>query len=325
MNESILYNICMLVSTMVEVYLVFDFYKAFHAKTEIFRSRVWELGLAGIVIVLNTIANLQNNSQLNFIVSCGLFLIVVLVFVQGNILLRLFHWLIVIVVCMSAEMVFFFLLKVSVNLPTNEIYKNHFVMLSSIIAIKLIEFVILTIIKQISKIQVRKISLKIFSAFIIIPLATTGLMALIPYIRVGGDELTSRDVAVIILYLILLCGNIILFYIFTKYSQLQEQKMLLEISQTKYDERKNWHDKQESIEKGYKEKIHDIKYYLKQIGIYLQEGQDDKIQEVLDSLQIGIHNEEEKIICANHFLNILLGDFKRGADMEMVPTEMFVV
>lgn len=35
MNESILYNICMLVSTMVEVYLVFDFYKAFHAKTEI--------------------------------------------------------------------------------------------------------------------------------------------------------------------------------------------------------------------------------------------------------------------------------------------------
>ena len=313
MNESILYNICMLVSTMVEVYLVFDFYKAFHAKTEIFRSRVWELGLAGIVIVLNTIANLQNNSQLNFIVSCGLFLIVALVFVQGNILLRLFHWLIVIVVCMSAEMVFFFLLKVSVNLPTNEIYKNHFVMISSIIAIKLIEFVILTIIKQISKIQVRKISLKIFSAFIIIPLATTGLMALIPYIRVGGDELTSRDVAVIIL-----------FYIFTKYSQLQEQKMLLEISQTKYDERKNWHDKQESIEKGYKEKIHDIKYYLKQIGIYLQEGKDDKIQEVLDSLQIGIHKEEEKIICANHFLNILLGDFKRGAEKEKVPTEMFV-
>lgn len=321
MNESILYNICMLVSTMVEVYLVFDFYKAFHAKTEIFRSRVWELGLAGIVIVLNTIANLQNNSQLNFIVSCGLFLIVALVFVQGNILLRLFHWLIVIVVCMSAEMVFFFLLKVSVNLPTNEIYKNHFVMISSIIAIKLIEFVILTIIKQISKIQVRKISLKIFSAFIIIPLATTGLMALIPYIRVGGDELTSRDVVVII---ILLCGNIILFYIFTKYSQLQEQKMLLEISQTKYDERKNWHDKQESIEKGYKEKIHDIKYYLKQIGIYLQEGKDDKIQEVLDSLQIGIHKEEEKIICANHFLNILLGDFKRGAEKEKVSTEMFV-
>lgn len=38
MNESILYNICMLVSTMVEVYLVFDFYKAFHAKTENFQK-----------------------------------------------------------------------------------------------------------------------------------------------------------------------------------------------------------------------------------------------------------------------------------------------
>lgn len=324
MNESILYNICMLVSTMVEVYLIFDFYKAFHAKTEIFRSRAWELGLAGIVIVLNTIANLQNSNKLNFIVACFLCFFVGMVLVHGSVMLRIFHGIIIIVVFMSAEMIFYFLLNVSVNLPTNEIYENHFVMISSIIAIKLIEFVILTIIKQISKIQVRKISLKIFSAFIIIPLATIGLMALIPYIRVGGNELTSRDVALIILYLILLCGNIILFYIFTKYSQLQEQKMLLEISQAKYDERKNWHDKQESIEKGYKEKIHDIKYYLKQIGIYLQEGQEDKIQEVLDSLQMGIHKEEENIICANHFLNILLGDFKREAEKEKVRTEMFV-
>lgn len=324
MKENIIYSICMLISTIVEVYLVFDFYKAFHAKRNFFRSRGRELALAGGIIVLNTMANLQNSSRLNFIVSCCLFLVVAQVLVQGNILLRLFHWLIVIAVCMSAELVFFFLLKVSVKLPTNEIYRNHFAMISSIITIKLIEFVILTIIKQISKIQVRKISLKVFGAFIIIPIATIGLTVLIPYIRVGGDEFTLRDVAMIVLYLILLCGNIILFYVFTKYSQLQEQKLLLEISQAKYDERKNWHDKEESIERNYKEKIHDIKYYLKQIGIYLEEGREGKIREVLDSLQMGIHKEEKNIICANHFLNILLGDFKREAEKEKVVTEVFV-
>ena len=324
MKENVIYSICMLISTIVEVYLVFDFYKAFHAKRNFFRSRGRELALAGGIVGLNTMANLQNSSRLNFIVSCCLFLVVALVLVQGNILLRLFHWLIVIAVCMSAELVFFFLLKVSVKLPTNEIYRNPFAMISSIITIKLIEFVILTIIKQISKIQVRKISLKVFGAFIIIPIATIGLTVLIPYIRVGGDEFTLRDVAMIVLYLILLCGNIILFYVFTKYSQLQEQKMLLEISQAKYDERKNWHDKEESIERNYKEKIHDIKYYLKQIGIYLEEGREEKIREVLDSLQMGIHKEEKNIICANHFLNILLGDFKREAEKEKVVTEVFV-
>lgn len=324
MKENIIYSICMLISTIVEIYLVFDFYKAFHTKRSFFNQRGRELGLAAIVIALNTIANLQNSSRLNFIVSCGLSLLVALVLVEGNILLRLFHWLIVIAVCMSAELVFFFLLKVSVNLPTNEIYRNQFAMISSIIAIKLIEFVILTMIKQISKIQVRKISLKVFGAFIIIPIATIGLTVLIPYIRVGGDELTLRDVAMIVLYLILLCGNIILFYVFTKYGQLQEQKLLLEISQAKYDERKNWHDKEESIERNYKEKIHDIKYYLKQISIYLEEGQEEKIREVLDSLQMGIHNEEKNIICANYFLNILLGDFKREAEKDKVETEVFV-
>lgn len=324
MKENVIYSICMLISTIVEVYLVFDFYKAFHAKRNFFRSRGREFALAGGIVVLNTMANLQNSSRLNFVVSCCLFLVVALVLVQGNILLRLFHWLIVIAVCMSAELVFFFLLKVSVKLPTNEIYRNPFAMISSIITIKLIEFVILTIIKQISKIQVRKISLKVFGAFIIIPTATIGLTVLIPYIRVGGDEFTLRDVAMIVLYLILLCGNIILFYVFTKYSQLQEQKMLLEISQAKYDERKNWHDKEESIERNYKEKIHDIKYYLKQISIYLEEGREEKIREVLDSLQMGIHKEEKNIICANHFLNILLGDFKREAEKEKVVTEVFV-
>ena len=39
---------------------------------------------------------------------------------------------------------------------------------------------------------------------------------------------------------------------------------------------------------------------------------------------MGILNEEKNIYCAIHFLNILLGDFKREAEKDKVETEVFV-
>ncbi len=62
-----------------------------------------------------------------------------------------------------------------------------------------------------------------------------------------------------------------------------------------------------------KERIHNIKYYLKQIGIYLEGEQYRKIGDVLSELQIEIHKEEKDLICSNRFLNALLIDYKRGA------------
>ena len=82
--------------------------------------------MAGIVIALNTIANLQNNSKLNFVVTCFLCFFVGMVLVQGSAVLRIFHGIIIIVVFMSAEMIFYFLLNVSVNLPTNERVSSSF-------------------------------------------------------------------------------------------------------------------------------------------------------------------------------------------------------
>ena len=324
MIYTVMYDICMIVSTIVEIYLAFDFYKAFHPKRERYLNKRNEFLFFGIIVLITVFTNLQNINQLNFLVASVLYLIIAFLLVEGNIWSRLFHWLILVSVTMSAEFIFFFLLKVSVNSPTNEIYANEFVMISSIIAMKLIEFVLLTVIKQISKIQVKKISAKVFGIFIIIPAATLGLMCAIPYVRVGGEKITSLDIAVLIFYLILLCGNICLFYIFTRYSQLQEQKMLLEVSQSKYEERRNRHSKEGQLEERYKERIHDIKYYLKQISIYLTENRMDKINEVLSELQFGIYQEEKDVICSNRFLNAILADFKSEAEKNDVQTEIFV-
>ncbi len=324
MKETIIYSLCMMISTMVEIYLAFDFYKAFHPKKEMFMSGRRERLFAAVIVLINTITNLQHNNKLNFIVAAGLYLLVGLLLVEGNMLSRIFHWVLLILSALSAEFIFFFLLNVSVDSPTNAIYENEFVMISSIIAMKIIEFIILSVIKQASQIQVKKVSARVFAIFVLIPVATLGLMAVIPYLRVGGEELALLDIVVLVLYLILLCGNVCLFYIFTQYSHLQEEKMLLEVSQAKYEERKHRHSKEKELEQRYQGRIHDIKYYLKQIHIYANENRINEIQDVLNELQIDIYQEEQHKICANRFLNALLIDFRGEAEKNHVKTDIFV-
>lgn len=324
MQYNVIFSICMIVSTAVEIYLVTDFYKAFHPKRKWFVERGKERILAISVIALNTFVSLMNNNFLNFVITAFLYLFVGLALVEGNIWSKLFHWIILIFVVFSSKLIFAFLPQVSVNRPANERFENEFVMINRIIAMILLEFLLLAVIKQASEIRVKKISGKMFGCFVTVPVAGLGLMAVIPYIREEGKELSSMDFVVLLFLLLLVCGTLALFYVFTKYSQLQEERMMREVSQTKYEERRQRHEKEGDLEQKYKEHIHDIKYYLKQIGIYMNEKRFDEIKDVLEELQVGIYQEEKNIVCANHFLNAIFVDLKGEAQKKGVETDIFV-
>ncbi len=318
------YFLCMIVSTIVEIYLAFDFYKAFHSMRKIFSKILSQVILGAVIVLVNIFINLHNNSLYNFLGAISLHFLICIILVEGNIWYRVFHWLLLIVVGMSAELIFSLLLQVSTERATNAIFHNKIVMISSILAMKLLQFIILTIIKQISKISVKKVSVKVFASFIIIPIATFGIMFLIPYIRDVGEKITGWDVILLLFYILLLAGNISLFYVFTKYNRMLEEKMIQQLSQVRYEERKQSYDKAELLDEQYKERIHNIKYYLKQIGIYLEEKQYKEIEEVLSELQIGIHKEEKELICSNRFLNALLIDYREVAKKRLVQADIFV-
>lgn len=324
MNYEVLYNLCMVVSTVVEIYLAFDFYKAFHSIRSIFSKTSSQIFLGLIIVLVNVFINLQNSSLYNFLGTTSLYLLLCIIFVEGNILSRIFHWLLLVVVGMSAEMIFSCLLQISTEDATNKIFNNEFVMISSIITMKLLEFILLMIIKQVSQINVKKVSAKVFASFILIPIATFGIMFLIPYIRDVRKTLSSWDIVLLLFYLLLLTGNIILFYVFTRYSQMLEERMLQQLSKVRYEERKHSYDKAGVLDEQYKERIHNIKYYMKQIGIYLEGGQYRKIADILSELQLGIYKEEKDLICSNRFLNALLVDYRGVAKKNHVQVDIFV-
>ncbi len=324
MTYKLVYNLCMIVFTIVEIYFAFDFYKAFHSTRIVFRKTVSQILLGAAIVLVNILINLQNNSLYNFLGTVSLYFIICMILVEGNIWSRIFHWLLLVAVGLSAELIFSFLLQVSTEDATNMIFHNEFLMISSIFTMKLLQFIMLTIIKQVSKIKLKMVSAKVFASFILIPIATFGIMFLIPYIREVRETISGWDIIMLLFYMLLLVGNISLFYAFSRYSQMLEESMFQRLSQVRYEVRKQGYDKAEMLDERYKERIHNIKYYLKQIGIYLEGEQYRKIGDVLSELQIEIHKEEKDLICSNRFLNALLIDYKRGAKKNNVLTDVFV-
>ncbi len=62
-----------------------------------------------------------------------------------------FHWLLLVAVGLSAELIFSFYYRCQRKMQTNMIFHNEFLMISSIFTMKLLQFIMLTIIKQVSK------------------------------------------------------------------------------------------------------------------------------------------------------------------------------
>ncbi len=66
MTYKLVYNLCMIVFTIVEIYFAFDFYKAFHSTRIVFRKTVSQILLGAAIVLVNILINLQNNSLYNF-------------------------------------------------------------------------------------------------------------------------------------------------------------------------------------------------------------------------------------------------------------------
>ena len=111
---------------------------------------------------------------------------------------------------------------------------------------------------------------------------------------------------------------------FSRYSKMKEEQMLQELNQSRYEEKKQHYDDLGKLDEKHKELIHNIDYYLRQIGIYAENEQIEEIKQSLSDLQIEFMKGENEILCANDFLNSYLTEFRERAVREQVQTELFV-
>lgn len=317
MGFEIIYKICTVISCLIEIYLVMDFYSAFHEYRFWLLSPVKRFLVFLFCVILNIFINFQNNSFLNLAVVPALYLGIIIFMFQGNIGNYFLHWIAAAFVIFSSEFIFLMLQGIPMDVPTDQLFQEPFVMLSSIFAVKLVSFILFLILKQISKYSSERFAIKIFCCYIIVPIATLGILWAIPYVRQINKTLTVADVILVLFYVLMLIGNIVLFYMFVQYNYMREQEVEKEVALVKYREK-------EKIEKQHRVLIHNIRHYLKQIAAYASKGEDKEIIKTVGELQIEFLENERRVICAHSLLNSILVEWQRRATDQGVLAEIFV-
>lgn len=324
MGYTIIYNLCLIASCMFEIYFMLDFYGAFHEIRHCFQPKVRFFLCYIYFVAINVIVNIQYNNKLNLIFAVVLCLSIVLILFTGNLWFRIVRCAIVIFIGGGSEIILWFLMQFSADVPTNQALENEFFMVITMFTSELVYFIFLSIAKQFSKYSTEKLDLKLFVNYIIVSIAAFGIMFVIPYIIEDSREYTLIDLIFIAFYMLSVLGNVSLFYIFSKYSKFKEQQIVHEVNKTKYEEKKKYYNTVENISEKYQELFHNINYYLRQIGIYADNNQIEKIKQVLSDLEVEFIRGEREIICTNVFLNSILTDFKERALKEQVSIEFFV-
>lgn len=324
MEFELIYKICIVISCLFEIYLVMDFYSAFHEYRTLFFGPFQRFLAFVILVCINVGINFQNNSFGNLIFVPILYFSIVIIMFRGNPQNYFLHWIVATFVMFSSEFVFLMLQGIPMDVPTDRLFQEPFTMLSSIFAVKLVTFILFLVLKQVSKYSTKRFAVKMFGYYIIVPVATLGIIWAIPYVRQINEAITVADVVLVLFYALMLIGNIVLFYVFVQYNYIKEQELQREVALAKYKEKEWYYNEIQQIEKQHRVLIHNIKHYLKQIGTYAKKGDNTEIIHMIKELQIEFLESENKVICAHSLLNSILLEWQDRAKKQGVKTEVFV-
>lgn len=324
MEFLVLYRICVIVSCFFELYFLLDYYKAFHSRRDLFYDRKWEYILYFLCVGINIVINWLDNSLINLAFVQILYFALLVIMFKGNIRTWLVRWLLALTISVGAELILMLSRFIPVDMPNHEIFTTKFGLLGGFFCVLVIKFILFTIVKQVSKSSTTQLDQTMFLNYIIIPFATLGIMILTPYVHMESDRIMLVDIGIICFYILILLGNIRLFYLYENYNYIQEQQMQQQVALARYKE-KQWHyDEVETINKRHSVLVHNIKHYLKQIGIYARENSNEEIMETLKDLKIEFIESENKAVCSPGLLNSILVDWREKAKRQEVSTDIFV-
>ncbi len=314
----------LLLSCIFEVYLFKDFFRAYFdykgynylLQTKIIVSCFAVVGL----FMINT----YGNSLVNLVGALVIiwFFFVLLFDVEFGI--RIIYFCIAFLVGFGCE----FLYGILLSIPTYVQEGNSVVNLSDIpwhiFSMKLLTYILFSIIKQFFGCPKRVIDSTLFMYYLCIPIASLGIMLLTYYSGVGDSIYPMTKLLLCICFALMLFGNIFVFRAFNKYSEElyknAEQKLI--ISRQMMD--LQYYCQMQSLDDRHKTFIHDISHYLKTIGELAKENRNDNIISILQDLNIELENSVFTIFCSNPVVNSILSEKKSSAEKKGITLDIYV-
>lgn len=312
----------MLIVCIVEIYLLWDFFNAYFESRERWKSiEIILISMtSGLVLFL---FNIMGNSYLNLIgVPVILWCYISIIF-KSKIGERIIYFLTAFSILLGCE----FLYVVLFNVTAEDIRGGEYVLLSDhalqLISIKLFTFIIFMVVKQISGKSRKHMSNNIFLMYLCVPFASLGIMMTSFYLVAGAVEVWQK-MLMIVFFILMLIGNIMIFYVFDRYSesicQQAEQENLIVQQQAELQ----YYTRIIEMQEIQKEFQHDISQYLGIIRKMAEENSAGNVKEITEELADIISNHEQSLYSSVPILDYILNEKAIFARQNDVNYDVYV-
>lgn len=316
--------IILLLSCIFEIYICDDFLVAYLDV----RNRTQTVGKRIILGVLAAISlfiiNTYGSTYMNILAFIVIVWIYSLAIFQADIGTRILYFLITFFVASGCE----FLFGIILSLPLHIEEQRSLISLSDIpwymFTMKLLTYVVFSIIKQFFGKAKRIMDNKIFIYYLCIPISSILIMILTYYSGVGASTQIEIKLLLSVSFALMLFANIFVFNAFHRYSEEiyinTEQEMI--ISRQAMD--LQYYEKVQKINNQYQNFIHDITHHLKIIGKLARENENSNIISIVQDLNIELENSVSTIYCNNSVVNAILSEKKSAAEKNNLDLDIYV-
>ncbi len=317
-------QIILFLSCVFEIYILYDFfYQFFGVKTP------WSNTLARKTLIIVTIfllycVNYLDRPTINLIFVPVIFILFVFTCFEGSIWIRFGYFVLAYIIMFACE----FLFTILLNIPAFVQGKSSVTSLASMpwqfFTLKLLTYIIFLIVKQIPKNTKKRMNAQTFLMYLMVPVSSIGIMLSTYYSGLDVSENLTLESILVGCFAFLLLGNIIMFYVFNRYSEQMERGMQQELIITKQNMDLKYYDQIEHLNEKYKEFIHNTSHHLKTIGQLAQGDNGGEIQGILNELNIELEQNETIIYSDNHTMNAILSEKKSEAEKIAINFDVYV-
>ncbi|TCL57603.1 GHKL domain-containing protein [Kineothrix alysoides] len=314
----------LLLSCIIEVYILFDFFDNFFERREAFKKYGKVVFLSLIIAGSLFGLNLMVNAYANLFGALILFWIYASLLFSAGIGNRLVYYIILFSIFLGCEFLFVVLLEI----PSYFLEQTSIISLSEIpwqvLAMKLLTYILVVIIKQFSNKSRNRMDNKIFIMYLCVPIASLCIMLLTYYSSIDFSERPLMKVIMSACFALMLLGNILIFYAFNRYSEEMSLSMRQELIIIRQDADLSYYNQIQEINEKYKEFIHNTSHYLKTIGELARKNENASILDILRELHVELENNTMNIYSENHVMNAILNEKESQANKVGVLFDIYV-
>lgn len=299
-------NCVMLFGCVLEVFLLFDYFRNFF-EFKIHKKNIVFVFLATCLTLF--LINMIGSSAANLIMFPLLMWVFVSILFESKVGVRMGYFVIAYIVMIGVE----FLYAILSQTTSKMVIEVGVVPVSDygwqIVVIKFINFIVFLILKQTSDKSHSKMTDKLFYTYLCVPVATLGTMITIFYSGVDFSGHIILRIVMTLFIVFMVLGNIILFYAFQQHTEKISESAKQEIELIHKNAEIERLTKVIELNDNYNEVVHNMTHSLKMIEQLASEYNVEKVREIVEELT-GKINRRAIYEYSNHkMLNTILSEY----------------